>query len=187
MQTRPGDLLDLATAQELLRQLPVAAFVRQAAGPGAQKSYRNFSRTIVSPDGTVDDDLPPIWAELIGELIGPAYRADVARTLDLPPVDALEIRLVRHAPGDWLGPHTDRQDKIFSHVLYLNPQWDPAWGGCLQILGSADPHDVVATIAPELGASAVLVRAENSWHQVSRLAAAQTRERVSLLVHGLAR
>ena len=41
----------------------------------------------------------------------------------------------------WLGPHVDLPDKIVTHVLYFNSEWNPEEGGCLAILGSKDIQD----------------------------------------------
>jgi hypothetical protein len=184
LATEPGDLLDPATVPTLLDEMPSGSFQRRESAAGSDKSYRNHSRQLVEPDGTVTGDLSPCWRELVGELCGIGYRRAVADVLDQAVAPSVEIRLVRHAPGDWLGPHTDRADKVFSHILYLNPDWRAEWGGCLQILASSDPADVLATITPRLGASALLARADNSWHQVTPVVADQPRGRVSLLVHG---
>ena len=85
------------------------------------------------------------------------------------PARALELRLVRHGPGDGLSPHTDRDDKIFSHVIYLNRTWHEDWGGCLEVLSNNDPGAVAGRIVPRLGASALMARSNNSWHQVTAI------------------
>ncbi|MEU2065744.1 2OG-Fe(II) oxygenase family protein [Streptomyces anulatus] len=106
--------------------------------------------------------------------------------LDQPVARDLDIRLVRHESGDWLSPHTDREDKLFSHIIYFSTRWDAEWGGCLEILRSSDPADAVARVVPRLGASALLARSDESWHQVSPVTPVPgIPPRASLLVHGL--
>ena len=56
-----------------------------------------------------------------------------------------------------------------THVFYFNETWDPQDGGCLNILRSSDMADSIAEITPIVGNSSVLVRAQNSWHSVSRV------------------
>ncbi|MFP5023493.1 2OG-Fe(II) oxygenase family protein [Pseudonocardia phyllosphaerae] len=122
----------------------------------------------------------------MSDLMGSEYRKAIADYLQQPIAEALEIRLVRHKVGDWISPHTDRADKLFSHILYFNPTWQVEWGGCLQILRSSDPDSAVATVIPNLGASVLLARSPESWHQVTAVRGdAPVRERSSLLVHGL--
>jgi SM-20-related protein len=187
LATPPGQLLALDTAERLCAARPTGAFVRREAdAKGSDKTYRNYSRQLVAPDGTTaTEGLSRLWLELVDELCSAAYRHHVARVLNQPVVERVEVRLVRHAPGDWLGPHTDRPDKAFSHVFYLNPGWQESWGGALHILASRDPDDVVSVVSPELGASVLLARADNSWHRVGPVTAAAATERTSLLVHGL--
>ncbi|MDS0139290.1 MULTISPECIES: 2OG-Fe(II) oxygenase family protein [unclassified Amycolatopsis] len=129
-------------------------------------------------------DLTEVWRRLIADLTEGTYLRDVAALLRQPVASGLEIRLVRHAGGDWLSPHTDRADKLFSHIFYFTRGWRAEWGGCLEILEGDDPASVAGRVVPELGASALLARADNSWHQVSRVRGAPPVDRTSLLVHG---
>lgn len=81
----------------------------------------------------------------------------------------MEVNVFHYGPGGSLGPHRDLPEKLVTHVLYFNRSWNPTDGGCLSVLRSADPADVVAEIAPLVGHSSVVVRSENSWHAVSRV------------------
>jgi len=186
LSTAPGEALSHETATRLRATFPEDGFRRKdATGQGREKSYRNYSRPLVVDSVPLATDLPPLWQRLVGELTADDYRKDVAALLGQEVARTVEIRLVRHAGGDWLSPHTDRADKLFSHIFYFNPGWRAEWGGCLEILSGNDPDAVVARIPPELGATALLARADNSWHQVSRVAAQPAPERTSLLVHGV--
>ncbi len=184
--TEPGELFPPQVAAQLAADFPTEGYTRiDASGRTEGKSYRNYSRPLSGPGDPADKDLSPLWAQLIDEVHSEEYRRGVARTLGRPVAAAVEARLVRHVGGDWLGPHTDRPDKAFSHIVYFNPGWRAQWGGCLQILGSQDPGDVVAEVVPRLGASALLVPSADSWHQVGAVSAASASERRSLLIHGL--
>ncbi|WP_236792406.1 2OG-Fe(II) oxygenase family protein [Amycolatopsis sp. GM8] len=186
LATHPGELFDLAVARDLVSSFPTDGFERRdATGRPAGKTYRNYSRTIVGPGSGPPADLPALWRGLVADLTSAAYGRDVARLLGQPVAAAVEIRLVRHAPGDWLGPHTDRADKLFSHIIYFNEDWRAEFGGRLDILGGNDSAAVVASVVPELGASALLARGPDSWHQVSDVDPGMARSRASLLTHGL--
>lgn len=186
LATEPGELYSLERAQLLAETFPLNGFVRlDASENGRSKTYRNYSRTIVNDAVSELDELPAPWRALVAELTGAEYRREVARLLRQPVARAMELRLVRHGQGDWLGPHTDRPDKAFSHILYFNAGWQPDWGGCLEILTGNSPTAVSARVLPQLGASALLARTDSSWHQVSAVAADPVPERMSLLVHGL--
>jgi SM-20-related protein len=79
----------------------------------------------------------------------------------------LEVNIFHYPLGGLLGAHADLTDKIVTHVLYFNRSWNDKDGGCLTILQSPDPSDIVTTVSPVVGNSAVLVRSDNSWHAVA--------------------
>lgn len=184
LATAPGEFCSLKDAGRLADTFPTEGFVRRNESTRVSgKRYRNFSRPLNWPED--EGALGPEWCRLAGDLLSPDYREHVARMLGQERAAELELRLVYHAPGDWLAPHTDRDDKLFSHIIYFNRGWSAAWGGCLQILRHDDPASVVATISPELGASVLMARASNSWHQVTEVSPDAPAQRRSLLIHGL--
>jgi len=130
--------------------------------------------------------VPPasVWPALLADLASPSYRTLVASLLGQPVAAQVELRFVQHAQGDWLDPHVDSADKLFSHIFYFADGWRPEWGGCLEILASADPRDVAASIPPVTGQSVLMARTDNAWHQVTRVAPHAAATRSSLLVHG---
>jgi SM-20-related protein len=186
LATEPGELFAVGVAEELAECFPADGYTRLDTSSRARgKTYRNHSRVITADAASHDRAaLPERWRALISELSSGAYRATVAGLLDQEAAAALELRLVRHSGGDWLGPHTDREDKLFSHIVYFNPGWRAEWGGCLEVL-TGESGTAAARIVPRLGASALLVQAPNSWHQVTAVAPGAARERRSLLIHGL--
>jgi hypothetical protein len=186
LSTEPGEMLSDEWARVLVEGFPVERFARRdASGRVDGKRYRNASRTLVEGDAVLDHDLPEAWRDLVAALLTLEYRESVASLLNQEVAGSLELRLVRHDPGDWLGPHTDREDKLFSHILYFNDGWQEEWGGCLEILLGDDPAAVAGRVVPRLGASALLAQASNSWHQVTPVRGTLMRSRQSLLIHGL--
>lgn len=186
LRTAPGELLAEPVALRLAEEFPESSFARaDASGRTGDKTYRNYTRSAVGEGGIPDTTLPASWQALVGELTGDTYRRDVASLLGQREAGAVDIRLVRHGPGDWLSPHTDRDDKLFSHIIYFNPGWRPEWGGCLEILRSQNPAEVFERVVPTLGASALVARSNSSWHQVSKVVASGAPDRKSLLIHGL--
>lgn len=186
LATAPGEFCSLQDAARLADMFPTEGFVRRNESNRATgKSYRNFSRPLNWPED--EEALDPEWRRLVVDLLSTDYREHVARMLGQEQAAELELRLVYHSPGDWLGPHTDREDKLFSQIIYFNRGWSADWGGCLQVLSHDDPASVVATISPELGASVLLARADNSWHQVTKVSPDAPAQRRSLLIHGLRR
>jgi hypothetical protein len=117
------------------------------------------------------EQLTDTWRRLANSLMSPNYRAAMSRLTGRDLSNAsMEAYVCHYGPGAWLGPHLDLKDKIVTHVLYFNQTWNQADGGCLNILNSAEMNDIVATVRPIVGNSSVLVRSDNSWHAVSKVA-----------------
>jgi hypothetical protein len=128
------------------------------------------------------DSLDPGWREFVAELLSPAYRESCERAFGVSLADApLEITAWRWGADAELGSHVDIPRKIASQVFYFNGAWDPAWGGCLRILRSADEQDVHAELPPRLGSASLIVRSESSWHSVPRVRAAAAGPRLSVV------
>ena len=128
------------------------------------------------------ESLSPAWLALVDELLSRAYRDAFADALGQPLDDhLLEVSAWRWGPAAHLGPHVDLPRKLASQVFYFNEGWDPAWGGCLQILGSADPDDVRAELPPTLGSASIVVRSDSSWHAVPPVDEEAGEERLSLI------
>ena len=123
------------------------------------------------------------WRELAYDLLSPAYRQAMSRLTGRDLAEApLEVNVIHYGPRCWLGPHVDLKEKIVSHILYFNQSWNREDGGYLEVLGSKDPSAVIAETMPLVGHSAVLVRSDNSWHPVARVADACRLSRRSLNV-----
>lgn len=174
------------TALAVAREFPLAHLrLRTArAGAGAEKDYRMLSAPLVDQGRVLPltRRLTPAWRGLVDELRTPGFTSAVSRAAGVELAGAtLEIRASCYTEGCFLGPHTDRSDKLVSLILYLSPHWSAADGGELSILCSSDPDDENARVEPRLGTAAVLVRSDRSWHQV--LPVRRPVRRCSLLVH----
>jgi len=154
----------------LARSYPVDHY-KLVTGYGGEKDYEYEARELMRMGGTNvahAADLSEAWRELANDLLSAEYRAAMSALSGIDLGDALlEVNVFHYGPGSALGAHTDLPDKLVTHVLYFNEEWNPDDGGCLAILRANDPKAVAARIPPVIGNSAVLVRSENSWHQVT--------------------
>jgi SM-20-related protein len=160
-------------AAALAATFPQDHFKRLAAYDG-QKAFDYEIRCLIrmgrrSISGA--GQLSASWRALANDLLSPGYRTAMSSLTGLDLTNApLEINAFRYPPGASHGAHPDHRDKIVTHVLYFNESWNADDGGCLTILGSSDPDDVARNVSPLVGNSAVLVRSDESWHAVSRVA-----------------
>ena len=173
-----------AAAAALRETFPTVGFWRLEQHDG-EKAMQFRLRCLVPLGGAgpvEPDSLSPEWRALVDELLSDAYRDAFAEALGQS-LDGhlLELSAWRCGQAAHLGPHVDIPRKLASEVFYFNEGWDGAWGGCLQILGSADPRDVTAELPPTLGSASILVRSDSSWHAVSRVEGGATEERLSLV------
>lgn len=146
---------------------------KTVVGYDGEKDYEYEARALIAMGAdavSYAEELSEAWLSLARDLISPAYRSAMSSLTgcDLTAIP-LEVNVFHYGPGARLGPHSDLQDKIVTHVLYFNEVWDRDDGGCLTVLRSADSADVAAEIVPLVGNSAVLVRSEKSWHAVSKV------------------
>lgn len=154
----------------------------------SDKSYTVHARTL-HDDGSWQVDparLPAAWAGLVAELVSAPYQSTLLTALGVAAarVGRVEVRLAEYRAGGWMSRHTDRPDKVYSHLIYLCPGWRPDWGGDLRFY--ADEHTTVAstTLLPGAGTSVAFARTDSSWHEVMPVAPHAERPRRTLLLHG---
>lgn len=179
----PRALAPEATA-ELRETFPSSGFWRLDHHDG-EKAMRFRLRCLVPLGGdraAHPESLAPPWLALVDELLSEAYREAFADVLGQAMDDyLLEVSAWRWPPAAHLEPHVDIPRKLASEVFYFNEGWDPAWGGCLHILGSSDPEDLVEQLPPMLGSASILVRSESSWHSVPPVGHDAAEERLSVI------
>jgi SM-20-related protein len=179
------DLYQPHDAQRLAATYPCDHF-KLVASYGGEKDYEYEARSLIGMGATDimhPADLSDAWRALALDLLSAEYRAAMATLTGRDLADApIEVNVIHYGPGGSLGAHRDLPEKLVTHVLYFNRSWSSADGGCLSVLGSADPADLVAEVPPLVGHSAVIVRSDNSWHAVSRVVSDSRQSRRSVTV-----
>ena len=169
--------------RELSRTYPLDNFklVEDFAG---EKDYSYEARELIPMHGSSvahPTALSSSWKRLGRELLSAEYRQAMSDLIGIDLSSAqLEVNVFHYGADSLLGPHTDLEDKIVTHVMYFNPTWDESDGGYLRILNSADPEDVAMTVSPVLGRSVIIVRSDRSWHAVDQVGPSSTTTRRSL-------
>jgi hypothetical protein len=89
--------------------------------------------------------------------------------------------------GQDLDPHVDfnRHPEDMSHrrlnlIVYLNPEWDDAWGGSLEL--HSDPRradNQIRLVTPLLNRAVLFETTETSWHGFSRIDLPESRRELS--------
>ncbi|MEH1827096.1 MAG: 2OG-Fe(II) oxygenase family protein [Nostoc sp.] len=128
--------------------------------------------------------LSSIWQSLVEELHSSAYRESIAKLTGLNlEQQFISIFLSRLDPIV-NGSHSDSEGIILAHLLYFGREdWKIEWGGCLQILLNEQLESLFQEIPPRNGNSVVLVRSENSWHNVSPVSSPEaSQDRLNILV-----
>ncbi len=135
-------------------------------GKATVESIRSLSPAYAALDAAIRS---PAFLEVIGRLTG------VAQLLYDPFYLGGGTHENRH--GQSLDPHVDfnyhpseRWHRRLNLIVYLNPAWDPAWGGTLELYEDpardARPERVVA---PAFNRCVIFETSERSWHGFSRI------------------
>jgi SM-20-related protein len=179
------NLFDSDDAARLATTYPCDHF-KLVAAYGEERQYEYEARSLIGMGAdavTHPADLSDVWRALALDLLSVEYRAAMTTLTggDLSQAP-MEVNVFHYGPGGCLSAHRDLPEKLVTQTLYFNQSWNRADGGCLSILRSADPADMVAEIAPIVGHSSVIVRSEHSWHAVSRVVNDSVRSRRSMTV-----
>lgn len=146
---------------------------KTVTGYDGEKGFQYEARSLLHMGAdvpTYQQELSLPWRELARDLLSREYREAMSQLveLDLTKVQ-VEANVFHYGQSAWLGPHVDLEDKMVTHVLYFNREWNVEDGGCLTVLESGDATNPVKVIPPLIGNSVVLVRSNKSWHAVSRV------------------
>jgi len=178
-------LFTTADAAAIAGSYPMDHF-KTVRGNDGEKGYEYDVRSLIhmgAQSASKAEHLAPAWQQLATDLLSEEYRGAMSRLTNHDLKDlVIEANVFHYGPNDWMGPHLDLKEKVITHVLYFNDSWNPADGGCLNILRSSTPSDVHTEVPPIVGNSVVLVRSEKSWHSVSRNVGASGRSRRSMTV-----
>jgi len=147
-----NQLFSTEDAAQLAESFPRDKF-KKVKGYDGEKGYEYLSRSLVHMGARMPshpEGLSPAWQALRTT----CYRTNTGRRWTN---DWARFDLGTHGsqrgplwPGAFMGPHLDLKEKLVTHVLYFNEAWDPQHGGCINILRSSNPADVLSEVLPSL-------------------------------------
>jgi SM-20-related protein len=164
------DALPMDYAQRIAKAFPADA-LQPCERNNSDKDYRLWTSDFADPMSQAG--LAPNWRGLLAALSSDVYRGVLARLsgVDLSST-TVSLTCWEYRSGDFLAAHLDKPEKVLTQVIYLGEGWAQSDGGRLRIQRTRDVRATASALAPTLGASAVLVRSERSWHSVEALATA---------------
>lgn len=157
------------TINRLIQELPQEDYFRSLRENGSDKTYNVINNVLLKlGDNSPSMHLPRCWQDFIQHLQSNDY-IDPLSTLLREDLSSCrqEITLKRYGYGDFISPHTDREDVTATHLFFLNHDWDPAWGGGLLFL--YNENEPFQKFLPTSKHSIAFVRSENSWHSVEKI------------------
>jgi len=169
------DLFDCATREALCRALQSVEGIRRAERrAGGDKQYGMGVLPLVARGDRLPaaDHLLDPWPEVVDALMSDAYRQWVSDNLVDAGTARFDIGIFTFIEGDFVTPHTDKPEKIATHVIYLNEDWPDAYGGAFEVReGPSETEPAVALVPPRGGRSVLFACCERSWHAVQPVAA----------------
>ncbi|MBY0280147.1 2OG-Fe(II) oxygenase [Candidatus Binatia bacterium] len=137
--------------------------------------------------------LGPAWAELDRGLRAPEFLALLSRISGIPRLlfDPTYFGGGTHENlhDMELDPHIDfnlhpqsQLHRRLNLLLYLNEEWDDAWGGSLELHSNPwkPPHENrITTIPPLMNRCVIFETSDHSWHGFRRIALPEDRRRLS--------
>ncbi|WP_214435377.1 2OG-Fe(II) oxygenase [Dendronalium phyllosphericum] len=128
--------------------------------------------------------LSSVWQVLVEELHSNVYRESIAKLTGLNLEEQFISIFLSRLDPIVNGSHSDSEGIILSHLLYFGREdWKTEWGGCLQILLNEKLESIFQEILPRNGTSVIIVRSENSWHNVSPVSSQEaSQDRLNVLV-----
>ncbi|ADI29631.1 2OG-Fe(II) oxygenase family protein [Methylotenera versatilis] len=171
-------------AKNLADQFPKDNY-KEVSGYDGEKGYLYNARSLIhmgSKNISNENNLSFAWKHLANELLSDNFRELLGSFTEIDTKDLLlEVNVIEYGNGAYLGPHLDLKEKVLTMILYFNAHWDEE-GGCLSILSTKNPEDSIKKISPKVGNASILVRSNNSWHEVTKVTKVTGNPRRSLNV-----
>jgi hypothetical protein len=172
-----------AFCQSLIDDFPPFAsgnFLNERGEPGPKSTQPDITR-LSAPYQRFDALMRhPAFLDLMGKVTGipgllydPDYvGGGTHESLDGADLD-LHIDFNYHPKRRW--------HRRLNLIVFLNPEWQDDWGGCLELHQDAwNPHPaVMKKVAPVVNRAALFETTETSWHGFTRVTLPENRQELS--------
>lgn len=160
--------LPVCAVHDLCTTLECFPFREVHSDSDSDKTYSFLVCSLVKEGKRTLNELPYPWEEFVRRVSGPEYEQLMRDLFDLRDVELyIDIEIFKYLESDWIGPHTDRADRLVTHLFYLNEAWDDDAGGILHLLTAPCIEAVAFSIVPIAPTSIAFARSNRSWHYVS--------------------
>jgi len=133
-----------------------------------RQSERHSDNRLRSDETLWLSDNPDDVAEIDALEVIDALRDQLNRQLFVG-ARSTELHFAHYAPGAFYRTHRDRfrhdDSRVLSLIFYLNPAWDPAFGGELLLYADDDSGREITRVLPRAG-TMVCFRSERFPHEV---------------------
>lgn len=136
-----------------------------------EKSYQMYVLPLLTEGKETAEGIGQLdseWLQLLNEIRSEEYRNLMSRITGIALGNAsLEVNLWEYASGSSLSVHTDKKEKLVTHLIFFNPVWEDDWGGHFCIHTANDDQAVFDSILPTSDNSIILITTDDSWHSVT--------------------
>jgi 2OG-Fe(II) oxygenase superfamily len=99
------------------------------------------------------------WQHFVNKLASRDYVEWLGNIMEVETANLkVDAALCIYDSNCYLEPHTDRDHRVLSQIIYFNKQWRAESGGSLRLLRSEDPVDIAYEILLVLNTSVVFRR-----------------------------
>ncbi len=139
----------------------------------SNKQYKMYHRALVD-ENTAHmpclSNLNPVWQKLYQDIRSDRYCQLLQDLLNINIANAqISASFWKYNATCFLSPHTDKPEKIVTHLIYFNETWNAGWGGCLHLHENTEEKAIFRTIVPCIDTSVILVTSPDSWHSVAQV------------------
>lgn len=171
------DVIFESYKQELIKNFPKDLHTSEKIG---DKSYKMHHKEFINPKSQeIGKNLHNIWYQLYEEIMQEKYRSSISKLTKID-LDKASIGATfwEYDKDCFLSIHTDKKEKLVTHLIYLNEKWEGEGG---ELLLYDENKKVKSKIICEVENSPILITSEKSWHSVPSILTNKKRRSIQIV------